>query len=84
MVAHQIHFRVRNLDSLDQTVSELTAAVANPGSSVLRTWRAISPDLRYADEVKPIAKFFSDLPRMKLDHEMVDLATELIERESSR
>lgn len=51
MVAHQIHFRVRNLDSLDQTVSELTAAVANPGSSVLRTWRAISPDLRYADEV---------------------------------
>ena len=51
MVAHQIHFRVRNLDSLDQTVDELTAAVANPGSSVLRTWRAISPDLRYADEV---------------------------------
>jgi putative ABC transport system permease protein len=51
MVTHQIHFRVRNLDSLDQTVSELTAAVANPGSSVLRTWRAISPDLRYADEV---------------------------------
>jgi len=51
MVAHQIHFRVRNLDSLDQTVRELTAAVANPGSSVLRTWRAISPDLRYADEV---------------------------------
>lgn len=51
MVAHQIHFRVRNLDSLDQTVGELTAAVANPGSSVLRIWRAISPDLRYADEV---------------------------------
>ena len=51
MVAHQIHFRVRNLDSLDQTVGDLTAAVANPGSSVLRTWRAISPDLRYADEV---------------------------------
>lgn len=51
MVAHQIHFRVRNLDSLDQTVGELTSAVANPGSSVLRTWRAISPDLRYADEV---------------------------------
>jgi ABC-type lipoprotein release transport system permease subunit len=51
MVAHQIHFRVRNLDSLDQTVGELTAAVINPGSSVLRTWRGISPDLRYADEV---------------------------------
>jgi ABC-type antimicrobial peptide transport system permease subunit len=51
MVAHQIHFRVRNLDSLDQTVGELTAAVVNPGSSVLRTWRGISPDLRYADEV---------------------------------
>ena len=40
--------------------------------------------LRYADEVKPIAKFFSDLPRMKLDHEMVDLATELIERKTGR
>ena len=51
MAAHQIHFRVRNLDSLDQTVGELTAAVMNPGSSVLRTWRGISPDLRYADEV---------------------------------
>lgn len=51
MVAHQIHFRVRNLDSLDQTVGELTAAVVNPGSSVLRTWRGMSPDLRYADEV---------------------------------
>jgi len=51
VVAHQIHFRVRNLDSLDQTVGELTAAVINPGSSVLRTWRGISPDLRYADEV---------------------------------
>jgi len=51
MAAHQIHFRVRNLDSLDQTVGELNAAVINPGSSVLRTWRGISPDLRYADEV---------------------------------
>jgi DNA end-binding protein Ku len=40
--------------------------------------------LRYADEVKPSAKFFSELPRMKLDHEMVDLATELIGRKTGR
>lgn len=40
--------------------------------------------LRYADEVKPCSQFFSDLPRMKLDHEMVDLATELIERKTGR
>ena len=40
--------------------------------------------LRYADEVKPVSQFFSDLPRMKLDHEMVDLATELIERKTGR
>jgi DNA end-binding protein Ku len=40
--------------------------------------------LRYADEVKPSEKFFSDLPRMKLDHEMVDLATELIGKKTGR
>jgi DNA end-binding protein Ku len=40
--------------------------------------------LRYADEVKASAQFFDDLPRMKLDHEMVDLATELIERKTGR
>lgn len=40
--------------------------------------------LRYADEVKPVSQFFSGLPRMKLDHEMVDLATELIERKTGR
>ena len=40
--------------------------------------------LRYSDEVKASAQFFADLPRMKLDHEMVDLATELIERKKGR
>lgn len=40
--------------------------------------------LRYADEVKPVSRFFSGLPRLKLDHEMVDLATELIERKTGR
>lgn len=40
--------------------------------------------LRYADELRPLKPFFSDLPRMKLDHEMVDLATELIERKQGR
>jgi ABC-type lipoprotein release transport system permease subunit len=50
-VAHQIHFRVRNLDSLDATVAALRAGVGQPGSAVVRTWREISPDLSYADEV---------------------------------
>lgn len=49
--AHQIHFRVRSLDSLDATVAELRGAVVPPGSAVVRTWREISPDLSYADEV---------------------------------
>jgi DNA end-binding protein Ku len=40
--------------------------------------------LRYADEVKPDKQFFSDLPRLKLDQDMVDLATELIERKEGR
>ena len=31
-----------------------------------------------------IKQFFSDLPQLKLDHEMVDLATELIERKEGR
>ena len=38
--------------------------------------------LRYANEVKAADEFFSDLPRGKLDKEMVDLASELIERKS--
>ncbi len=38
--------------------------------------------LRYANEVKAAEDFFSDLPRGKLDKEMVDLASELIERKS--
>lgn len=49
--AHQIHFRVRHLDSLDTTVAALQGAVTEPGSSIVRTWREISPDLSYADEV---------------------------------
>lgn len=40
--------------------------------------------LRYADELRPVSQFFSDLPKMKLDHEMVELATELIERKEGR
>ncbi|MBL8789579.1 MAG: Ku protein [Rhizobiales bacterium] len=38
--------------------------------------------LRYANEVKAAEEFFGDLPRGKLDKEMVDLASELIERKS--
>jgi len=48
---HQIHFRVRTLDSLDATVAAVQGSVANPGSAIVRTWRGISPDLSYADEV---------------------------------
>jgi len=48
---HQIHFRVRNLDSLDATVAAVQGAVTEPGSAIVRTWRGISPDLSYADEV---------------------------------
>lgn len=48
---HQIHFRVRNLDSLDAIVAAVQGAVADPGSAIVRTWRGISPDLSYADEV---------------------------------
>ncbi len=40
--------------------------------------------LRYAGEVRESRQFFSGLPRMKLDHEMVELATELIERKQGR
>jgi DNA end-binding protein Ku len=40
--------------------------------------------LRYAGEVRPIKPFFSGLPRLKLDHEMVDLATELITRKEGQ
>lgn len=38
--------------------------------------------LRYANEVKPAADYFSDLPRLKLDREMVELATELVQKKS--
>jgi DNA end-binding protein Ku len=40
--------------------------------------------LRYADELRPIKQYFSEIPKLKLDHEMVDLATELIERKQGR
>lgn len=40
--------------------------------------------LRYADELRPMRPFFADLPKLKLDHEMVELATELIERKEGR
>jgi len=40
--------------------------------------------LRYANELRPDRQFFSDLPKLKLDHEMVDLASELIERKQGR
>ncbi len=38
--------------------------------------------LRYADELKEPEQFFDDIPSMKPDKEMVDLAVELIERKS--
>ena len=40
--------------------------------------------LRYADELRPIRQFFAEIPKLKLDHEMVDLATELITRKQGR
>lgn len=38
--------------------------------------------LRYANEIKPASSYFNDLPDMKLDAEMVSLATELIGRKA--
>ena len=38
--------------------------------------------LRYANEIKPSTDFFGELPRMKLDREMIQLATELIDKKS--
>ena len=49
-IAHQIHFRVRELDSLDAVVADLKSG-AGRGSALVRNWREISPDLGYADEV---------------------------------
>lgn len=40
--------------------------------------------LRYANEIKPAASFFDDLPEMKLDREMIEMAGELINRKSGR
>jgi ABC-type antimicrobial peptide transport system permease subunit len=51
LAAHQIHLKVADIDSLNSVVADLRAAVPNAGSSVVRTWREISPDLSYADEV---------------------------------
>jgi DNA end-binding protein Ku len=38
--------------------------------------------IRYADELRPARAYFDDLPEMKLDPEMIRLASELIERKS--
>jgi DNA end-binding protein Ku len=40
--------------------------------------------LRYANEIKSSSQFFKELPKMRLDHEMVDLATELIDKKAVR
>jgi DNA end-binding protein Ku len=40
--------------------------------------------LRYADEVRASESFFDDIPDMKLDSEMIDLAKELVDRKSSK
>lgn len=39
--------------------------------------------LRYKDELRPAKPYFSDLPSIKLDEEMVDLARELIARKAA-
>lgn len=39
--------------------------------------------LRYKDELRPAKPYFSDLPAIKLDKEMVDLARELISRKAA-
>jgi DNA end-binding protein Ku len=39
--------------------------------------------LRYKDELRPAKPYFSDLPSMKLDEEMVSLARELIARKAA-
>ena len=39
--------------------------------------------LRYKDELRPAKPYFSDLPAMKLDEEMVGLARELISRKAA-
>jgi DNA end-binding protein Ku len=38
--------------------------------------------LRYADEVRQSSTFFADIPEMKFDADLVDLAKELIQRKS--
>lgn len=40
--------------------------------------------LRYADEVRESDSYFDDIPKMKLEDEMVDLAKELIARKSAK
>jgi DNA end-binding protein Ku len=40
--------------------------------------------LRYADEVRESDSYFEDIPKMKLESEMIDLAKELIERKSAK
>lgn len=38
--------------------------------------------LRYANEIKPAASFFDELPHLKLEKEMVEMASELITKKS--
>ena len=40
--------------------------------------------LRYSDQLKPASSYFNDFPEMKLDAEMVELATELVGRKASK
>lgn len=39
--------------------------------------------MRYANEVRPAENFFGSIPERRLDHEMVELATQLIEKKSA-
>lgn len=40
--------------------------------------------LRYANEVRPERSYFGDIPDLKLDEEMVELATQIITRKDSK
>jgi DNA end-binding protein Ku len=40
--------------------------------------------IRYGSEVKPADAFFGDIPEHKIDPEMVDIASQIIERKSAR
>jgi DNA end-binding protein Ku len=40
--------------------------------------------LRYGAEVKPAEAFFGDIPEEKIDPEMIDIASQIVERKSAR